>query len=443
MSTKEGGLGRPFRHPIKWNEEEYYNEESLFKELDRVFDICHGCRRCFNLCEAFPILFDAVDEGETGELDGVDKKSFWKVIDNCYLCDMCFMTKCPYVPPHEWNLDFPALMLRAKAQKFKNGGANFRDKLISNTNLLGKMNSLPVISDLFNLQNKIGPIRAIMDSTLGISKDMLLPEFHSNTSRKRINKIDQSSVSPKSTDNIKGEVLLFTTCFGNYNNPQIAEDLVQILNHNNIKVNLMDKESCCGMPKLELGDIKSVEKAKNDNIDELIKYVDQGKDVIVPMPSCTFMMKELWPLLFPDDPKVQKLRENIYDPFEYLVLMNKDGILDTNFKEKLGKVLYHVPCHIRAQNMGMKTKELLSLIPDTEIEEVERCSGHDGTYAIKSEFHANAAKICKPVVNKVQKSECDYYSSDCPMAGNHIKNELKTDDDPVHPITLLKKAYGI
>ncbi|HEO66037.1 MAG TPA: Fe-S oxidoreductase, partial [Spirochaetes bacterium] len=240
----EGGLSRPIRHPIQWKTEDYYKEDLIFNELERVFDICHGCRRCFNLCQSFPILFDAIDESDTGELDAVDKQNYWKVVNNCYLCDMCFMTKCPYVPPHEWNIDFPALMLRAKAYKFKNMSVPFRDKMISNTNMMGKMNSLPLIAPVVNAMNRFKPFRWLMDKTMGIAPDAPLPVFDSKPLRKRMTRLDHSHITPQATDQTKGKVVLFSTCYVNHNYPQLGEDLIAVYEHNEIPVRFLDKEEC-------------------------------------------------------------------------------------------------------------------------------------------------------------------------------------------------------
>ncbi|GMT48642.1 MAG: ferredoxin [bacterium] len=439
----EGGLSRPIRHPVQWKTEDYYKEDLIFNELERVFDICHGCRRCFNLCQSFPILFDAIDEGDTGELDAVNKKDYWKVINNCYLCDMCFMTKCPYVPPHEWNIDFPALMLRAKAYKFKKMSVPFRDKMISNTNLMGKMNSLPLIAPIVNAMNHFKPFRWLMDKTMGIASNAPLPAFDSRPLRKRMTRLDPSHITPQATDQTKGKVVLFATCYANYNYPQLGEDLIAVYEHNGIPVRFLDKEECCGMPKYEMGDIESVAKAMEQNAPHLIKCIDEGWDIVAPMPSCVFMLKEIWPLLFPDDPRVKKISERTYDPFEYLMLRHKGNKLKTDFKKSLGEITYHVSCHLRAQNIGMKTREFLSLIDDTKIDPIERCSGHDGTYALKSEYRSHSMKICKPVIDKVKQQKADYYASDCHMAGVQIESGLKDGSHATHPMTLARMAYGI
>jgi glycerol-3-phosphate dehydrogenase subunit C len=441
---REGSLEAPTRHTLDWQTEEFYDEAPLFEELERVFDICHGCRRCFNLCNAFPTLFDAVDESETMEVDGVPKKVYWDVVDHCYLCDMCYMSKCPYVPPHEWNVDFPHLMLRAKAARFKKEGASVRDKVLSATDTVGKLAGIPVVVDVVNASNQSKVGRKLLESTLGVHRNAPVPEYHSRTARKRLERLngakDHDDVTPTATT--RGKVALYATCYGNRNHPAINEDLVAVFEHNDIAVRLVEKEVCCGMPKLELGDLESVAKAKEINIPVLAAMVDDGWDIVTPIPSCTLMFKQELPLMFPDDEDVAKVKAAMYDPFEYLMLRHRDGALNTEFKKSLGKVSYQVPCHLRVQNIGLKTRDILQLVPDTVVEAIERCSGHDGTYAVKREFHDISKKIAAPVVNKLKRSEADHFTSDCPMAAEQIVQDLD-DYQPTNPMSLLRNAYGI
>ena len=383
---REGNLEAPTRHAIDWKNPDYYNEESLFAEMERVFDLCHGCRRCVSLCQSFPTLFDLVDESVTMEVDGVAKEDFWKVVDHCYLCDLCYMTKCPYTPPHEWNIDFPHLMLRGKAVKYKKGDVKLRDRILTSTDNLGKLAGIPVVAGVVNTFNKAKNFREILDQTIGVHPDAKLPEFHSKPLRSRLRDHRNRHAEGDPAGETKGKVALFATCYGNHNEPQVGEDLVAVFEHNDIPVTIAEKEQCCGMPKLELGNLEAVEEAKNANIPVLARLVDQGWDIVAPVPSCALMFKQELPLMFPDDPQVKKVAEAIFDIFEYLMIRNKHGKLKTDFKQGLGKVAYHAACHQRVQNVGQKTKEMLALIPDTQVEIIERCSGHDGTYAVKSEF---------------------------------------------------------
>ena len=440
---REGSLEAPTRHPLDWQSNEFYAEEPLYEELERVFDVCHGCRRCFNLCNAFPTLFDAVDESDTMEVDGVPKKVYWDVVDHCYLCDMCYMSKCPYVPPHEWNIDFPHLMLRAKAARFKRDGASVRDKILSATDTVGKLAGIPIVVDVVNATNRSKVGRKVLEATLGVHHKAPVPAYHSKTARKRLSRLeDAAPTDVRPTAKTRGKVVLYTTCYGNRNHPVIDEDLVAVFEHNNIPMALAEKESCCGMPKLELGDLEAVAKAKDINIPILAAMVDEGWDIVTPIPSCTLMFKQELPLMFPDDEDVVKVRDAMYDPFEYLMLRHKDGELKTEFEKTLGKVSYQVPCHLRVQNIGLKTRDVLQLVPETQVEVIERCSGHDGTYAVKKEFRDISKKIARPVVNKLKRAEADHFVSDCPMAAEQIAQDVE-EHDATNPMSLLRSAYGI
>ncbi len=377
------------------------------------------------------------------EVDGVPKNVYWDVVDHCYLCDMCYMSKCPYVPPHEWNIDFPHLMLRAKAVRFKKEGASVRDKILSATDRVGKLAGIPVVVKAVNATNRSKTGRKLLQGTLGVHHKAPIPEYHSNTARKRLKRLENANPADvTATGNTRGKVVLYTTCYGNRNHPAIDEDLVAIFEHNGIPMALIEKEVCCGMPKLELGDLESVAKAKEINIPILAAMVDKGWDIVTPIPSCTLMFKQELPLMFPNDADVAKVRDAMYDPFEYLMLRHKDGHLNTEFKQSLGKVSYQVPCHLRVQNIGLKTRDVLQLVPDTTVDVIERCSGHDGTYAVKKEFHDISKKIARPVVNKVKRAEADHFVSDCPMAAEQIAQEVD-EHKANNPMSLLRQAYGI
>jgi glycerol-3-phosphate dehydrogenase subunit C len=442
---REGNLQAPSRLPLDWRSADFTDEASLEKELERVFDICHGCRRCFSLCNSFPTLFAAIDESPTLELDGVDKKVYWDVVEHCYLCDMCFMTKCPYVPPHPWNIDFPHLMLRAKHVHHLKGEHSFRDKLLSNTRGLGNIAGIPVVAEIVNAVNGTKAGRKLLEATLGLAADAPIPKFHSNTGSKRARKLAGRAVEVKPTETTRGKVALFVTCYGDRNEPHLPEDLTAVFEHNGIPVKVVGKEKCCGMPKLELGDLETVAKYKDFNIPQLKALIDEGYDIVAPIPSCVLMFKQELPLMFPEDADVQAVKARIFDPFEYLMLRHKAGLLRTDFTGKLGKVSYHVPCHLRVQNIGLKTRDVLRLVPETTVEVIERCSGHNGTYAVKKEYRAASMKIGKPVFMKVEQGDADHYSSDCPMAGHQIESGLTSEQkrEPEHPMTLIRKAYGL
>ena len=446
---REGNLEAPTRHPIDWQSPDYYDEASAFAELERVFDICHGCRRCVSLCQSFPNLFDLVDATDDGEVHGVKKDDYWKVVDQCYLCDLCYMTKCPYVPPHAWNVDFPHLMLRAKAIKFKQRGeVKAGEKFLASTDVHGQFAGIPVVVQAVNAINKTKFARKQMDSLLGVHPDAWMPELATQRFRWGAGKSRASVVT--NGERTPGKVAIFSTCYVNYNEPGIGHDLLAVLAHNDIPYVIVEKEKCCGMPKLELGDLDAVAAHKAANVPVLAKYARDGYAIVSAVPSCTLMFKQELPLMFPDCADTKAVQEAMFDPFEYLVARHKDGLLKLDFKAALGKVSYHIPCHGRVQKIGRKTEEMLKLVGtkvDVQLTTVERCSGHAGTYGVKTPTHPIAMKIGKPVFKAMAQGEPDVVGSDCPMAGHHIAQGLREAGTPAkavqHPLTMVRRAYGL
>lgn len=443
MSLREGGLEAPTRHPIDWQSADFNDEQKCLAELERVFDICHGCRRCVNLCDSFPTLFDLIDQSATFDLEGVDKARYQDVVEQCYLCDLCYQTKCPYVPPHPWAVDYPHLMLRAKAIRFRKQGARFRDKVLTSTTTVGRLATVPLVDVTVNALNRTGWVRKGLESALGVHHKARVPHYDRKTLKKRLKAHQPGAAEAQPAGPTRGKAAMFGTCYGTYNTPQMGEDLVRVFEHNRIPTRLLAGEKCCGMPKLELGDLASAAALKEHNVPVLLAAIRDGWDIVAPIPSCVLMFKQELPLMFPDDADLQTIKASIFDPFEYLVHRHKAGLLNTEFRTGLGKVAYHVACHQRVQNIGLKTRDILALIPDTEIKAIERCSGHDGTYAVRKETHERAMKIVKPVVKQVQQLEPGTHTSDCPMAGSHIAHGLGQEADPPHPLSLLRKAYGI
>ncbi len=441
-TPREGNLEAPTRHPLDWKNPQFYDQAAIDAELERVFHICHGCRRCVSLCQAFPTLFDLVDESKTMEVDGVAKSDFVKVVDQCYLCDLCYQTKCPYVPPHEWNVDFPHLMLRAKAAAHQRGETKMAAKILSSTDAVGKLSTIPVVVNAVNALNRNPSARKLLEKSLGVHRDARVPAYVSPTARQRLKTLDGTGAA-QTAGRTRGKVALFATCYCNYSTPQPVEDLAAVLRHNGIAVKLIEREVCCGMPKLELGDLQHVEKYKQTNIPVLAAAIRDGWDISATIPSCVLMFKQELPLMFPDDEDVLLVKRHIFDPFEYLWQRHQAGLLDTAFKNALGKIAYHAPCHQRVQNIGPKTREVLSLIPDTEIQAIERCSGHDGTYGVKLKTYELARKIAKPVEARVQQIAPAHFASDCPMAGSHIAHGMGDKPPAESPISLLRLAYGI
>ena len=443
MAIKEGNLEAPQRQPIDWRGSDFYDEGSLNEELARVYDICHGCRRCVNLCDAFPTLFDLIDESSTFEVDGVAKEDYGKVVDQCYLCDLCAETKCPYLPPHEWAVDFPHLMLRAKAFKYRNKDTKWRDRLITSTDPIFDTLSVPGLTGLANAAARSPTLRRLGEKIAGIHQAAPLPQFHSATLSRRVPDEIGARLKAAACERTTGKVAIYGTCYGEHNEPQMVEDLIAVLNHNQVAVRVLKDAKCCGMPKLELGDLQKVERLKDANLPMFLEAIDAGYDIIAPIPSCVLMYKQELPLMFPDDSRIDRLKNAFFDPFEYLMLRHRAGLIETDFKNPLGRVAYHVACHQRVQNFGMKTRDFLKLIPGTEVTAIDRCSGHDGTYAIKSETYEKAQKIARPVVKRVEQAAADTFGSDCPMAGRMIADGMTGEQRAEHPITMVRRAYGI
>lgn len=447
--TREGNLEAPTRHPLDWQNPEFHDEALCLQEMERIFDICHGCRRCVSLCGAFPTLFDLVDESATMEVDGVAKADYWRVVDQCYMCDLCYMTKCPYTPPHQWNLDFPHTMLRAKAIRFRQGAVGKAEQFLASTDVHGSFAGIPVVVQVANAVNHMPAARGAMEKVLGVDRNAWLPDLATKRFRSAAPKAKARDVVDG--ERTPGKVAIFATCYINYNEPGIGLDLLRILDHNDIPYELVEKERCCGMPKLELGDLSSVQTAHDANIPVLAKYARQGYAILAAVPSCALMFKQELALMFPEDADTQQVKEHVWDPFEYLMARKRDGLLKTDFPQPLGKVSYQVPCHGRVQNIGRKTEEMLRMVPGTEVHTVERCSGHAGTYGVKKVSHQTAMKIGKPVFKAMASmkdgSAPDVISSDCPLGGHHIAQGFDVNGlgQPAlqHPLSLMARAYGL
>jgi Fe-S oxidoreductase len=429
------------RPPIDWRSEDFWDEQSLRGELERVFDYCDSCRICWTLCEAFPVLFDLVDSARPSlSLDDVDRADFGKVAEQCYLCDLCYETYCPYVPPFEAGIDFPHLMLRAKAQRYKKAGPTIRDRVLTSTDAVGKLATIPLVNLTVNALNKTGVFRTALSAVLGVHEDAPVPTYYSPTLRQQF---DSSATTVTPLGRTTGKVALYATCYGNYNAADLGADIVKVFEHNGIQINLVPTEACCGMPKLDLGDLDGVDRLKRANIGVLARLVDQGYDLIAPVPSCVLMYKQELPLMYPDDAEVAKVADAFFDPFEYLGLRHDEGGLKLDFNVPLGDVSYQVACHLRVQNIGLKAKELLDLVPETRVHAFLECSGHDGTYAVKKETHDLAVGIAKAAVREAERNPSAVLASDCPMAARQIERLAQGVDGSQHPISLLRKAYGL
>lgn len=442
----EGSLDAPTRHPLAWQDPDFYDEAALDAEMRRVFDICHGCRRCFNLCDSFPRLFDLIDDSETEELDSVESAGFESVVEACTLCDMCFMTKCPYVPPHEFNLDFPHLMLRYRAVESKKHGLPFGIRQLTKTDRNGKLAQLAAPIANWAARTDNGLTRGPLESVAGVHKEARLPKFHGTTFsvRSAQEPPDVNTQAPA----FGRKAVLYATCFVNYNNPAIGMAARAVLARNGVETEIAYPR-CCGMPQLEQGKIDKVAESAAKVAAELRRYVDQGSDIIALIPSCALMLKFEWPLILPDNDDVKVLSEATFDISEYIVDIAKTEGLAPGLQPLDGGVTVHIACHARAQNKGQKATEMLRLLPDTKVQPIERCSGHGGSWGIMKENFEVALKVGKPVARQALKNASAHLASECPLAGDHILQGMERLDGnrapgaAPHPIELFARAYGI
>ena len=448
---KEGSTEAPIRYPLDWHSEEFYDRAALDEEARRQFDVCHGCRRCFNLCDSFPRLFDLIDDSESGELDTVASDDFGPIIDGCTMCDMCFMTKCPYVPPHEFNLDFPHLMLRYRAVELKEKGkAPFTQNQLAQMDRNGSL--AEKVSGLANWGSAKGNVvtRPVMSATLGIDKNVELPKFTGETFMKRAEKSAKNGeLEPNKEGTAQDrKALIYATCSVNYNNPGVGEAALKVLTHLGVSVKT-DYPGCCGMPYLEQGNLEKVAQNAASVSAALRSFIDEGYDILTLTASCGLMFKFEWPLIVPDNEDVKALSAATRDISEYIVqIADKNGLPD-GLQTIEGGVEVHLACHARAQNMGPKSADLLRLIPDADIGVIERCSGHGGTFGVMKDTHQLAVKVGKPVARNVTKSDAKTVVSDCPLAAKHIVQGVEYLDssaklpEAAHPVEVFARAYGL
>ena len=444
---REGGLEAPTRHVIPWQDRDFVDRAKTEAEMLRVFDICQSCRRCFNLCDSFPRLFDLIDESPTGEVDGVATADYHKVADACTLCDMCYMTKCPYVPPHDFNLDFPHLMLRYRAVELREGRRSRRHRELTYTDRNGRLAGTVarLANWASNRHNRLP--RSLMEKAVGIDRRAALPAYHG---RSFVVRAKKTAPPLDSTAPAAGrKALLYATCFVNYNNPSIGEAARAVLARNGVDTEVAYPR-CCGMPQLEQGDVAAVAAAARGVAATLSPWIDKGYDVIALVPSCALMLKFEWPLILPDDIAVRRLASATFDVSEYLVDIARNEGLAPGMTPLEGEVTVHLACHARAQNMGQKAAEMLRLLPDAKVSVIERCSGHGGSWGVLSENFETAVRIGRPVARQALKNATRFVSSECPLAGMHIAQEMEIEagtealpQRQLHPIELVARAYGI
>jgi len=445
---REGSLDAPFRRPIDWRDDGYYDLEKVHAELQRQFDVCHTCRRCFNLCDTFPRLFDAIDQGPTGEIDGIGPKEHAHVDEACTLCDMCFLTKCPYVPPHPFDIDIPHLILRYRAARRRAGEREFVREQLGRTDRNGKLAKpvAPIVN--WATARKNTPLRRLLEAIAKIDAEAELPRYYGKTAEDRLKR--PIAPNPDGPAYGKRKVALYATCYVDYNKPDTAVAAAKVLAHQGCEVELVYPE-CCGMPELEAGNVADVAARAARVAQAFAPYIERGYEVVALTASCGLMMKFEWPLMLPEDPAVLALSRATRDASEYVVDLNRSFGVTPGLRPVVGGVTIHHACHARAQNMGAKSAEMLRLIPDTNVELVERCSGHGGTFGVMKDTFPVAVKVGTPTARQIARKETAALCSDCPLACKHLGQllEAETARDgrspprQAHPIELMAEAYDL
>ncbi|MHB8381628.1 MAG: heterodisulfide reductase-related iron-sulfur binding cluster [Candidatus Binataceae bacterium] len=412
-------------------EPKYWDHAGLDKEVERVFDICHGCRLCWNLCPSFPALFDAVDRND-GDVRGVTRDETQRVIDLCYGCKLCEV-KCPYTPRdgHEFQLDFPRLMLRAKSLRAKENGVGMREKLLGNPDLLGKLGSKTPGLANWGCHQKFQ--RVMMEKLLGIHRDKLLPDFASETFDKWLKR----NPLPPAPAQPAAKVALFATCFVNYYRPGPGIAAVDVFAKNGCDVKC-PKQNCCGMPALDGGDIKFAQAQAKSNIASILPLVREGYKIAAINPTCSLMMRKEYPSIIEGD-DAKEFAAAVVDPHEVLWSLKQGDRFNRGFLSTPGTIAYHVPCHLKAQGIGFRSRDLMRIIPGTTIATVDACTSHDGTWAMKKEFFELSMQAGEKAFSGMRDAGARVMATDCPLAAVQI--EQATGTHPMHPIEVLARAY--
>ncbi len=423
----------------------YFDEADVREELTRVYDLCHGCRLCFKFCTSFPTLFEMIDQHDDQDAGRLTPAQQDQVVDECFQCKLCYIN-CPYIPElHEWNLDFPRLMLRADAMQHANGIKSARDKattqMMGRTDLLGTLatSTGPIANRIVNAQPESG-IRKAVAKVTGVSPVRLLPPYAKqrfSTWFKKRPKINLSKA--------QGKVTVFPTCLVEYQETDIGKDLVKVYERNGIECNNTDA-GCCGAPWLHSGNVKEFTKIAEKNIKTLAAEVRAGTDIVVPQPTCSYIIKKDY-LDYVADPALHADAELVaghtYDAAEYLMKVHKgdDTSLDTEFHgETVESITYHTPCHLRAQNIGFKSRDLMKLT-GAKVKLVQQCSGVDGMWGFRAGNEDISVPIAKKLGDQIDKAGGDVVAGDCHLANTAIIEQ--TGRTPQHPLQVMARAYGI
>jgi glycerol-3-phosphate dehydrogenase subunit C len=416
---------------------DFYDRPAVDKELRRVADICHTCRRCYNLCPSFDVLFRALDRPEVdGEVELLPARDLREFSDLCFECRLC-IPHCPYYPPHRWEVDIPRIVLRDRAARVKSEGKPaLRERILASADAMGAIAT--AMAPVANAAHDTRIVRVLMEKTLGIHRDRLLPTWTGETFMKwwarRGGATEPSERAPKAD-----RVVLFVTCSVNANNPEIGRAAVAVLEKNGCEV-VVPPQRCCGMPFLESGDIDSARECRSDNVTSLLPFVRAGYTIVSSGPTCSLAIKKEYPMLGGDE-EGKAVAARTLDLCEYLMRRHAEGRLSTDFPRSPRRVLYQVPCHLKVQDIGFKSRDLLQLIPGSEVVTLEKCTGHDGTWSMKTEYFPMSMKFGSPVFAAVAAEQPDVVATDCPLAGLQIRQG--TGKVAKHPIQIVAEAYGL
>ena len=420
------------------SDEKYWDEQGLKKEITRVFEVCHGCRMCFKYCDSFPTLFNLLDNKYDGDVTRVTEAETQQVMDHCFQCKLCEV-QCPYTPrdQHEFQLDFPKLVHRHQAIRAKKHGTSLRDKLLGDPDRAAAVARSSL--GLANVMNRVKLHRWFMEKVVGIHRDKLLPEFTSETFERWAQR--DGRIKPEAEPG--GEVALFQTCYVQHNEPQIGRDTVEVLEKNGVDVRCVGGLKCCGMPAWEHGDLETVRAKARHNLDRLMPYVDRGAKIVAINPTCSMMLRREWPelLVGVDRERAQQLSEAVRDPSEFLWSIRKEDRFNTDFKSSPGEnVAYHAPCHLRAQAVGFRGRNLIKKIPGVkQVSSVLECCGHDGTYAMTTEGFEPSQRIGKRAFDDMKSGDAQIWATDCPLAATQFAQHAGV--RPLHPMSVLARAY--
>ena len=406
--------------------------KTLSEELTRIADICHGCRRCFSLCPSFDVLFKGLDRPEVdGEVDKLPARVLDDFVDLCFECKLC-LPHCPYIPPHRWHVDIPHLVLEARRVRKEARGLPLRERMLSNPDRLGRI-SAPV-APVANFVNSLPVVRWAMEKTVGISARKDLPRFAGETFTAWFRRRPKPDFPGGSV----AKVVFYPTCSVEWNRPEIGRAAIQVLEQNRVEV-VVEYPRCCGMPYFDVGDVPAALEARKDVVGALLPWVEKGYTVVTPGPSCSLMLKKEYPWLGGGD-AVERVGKATRDLLEFLMELKGRGFLRADFPAAPKSIAYHLPCHLKVQNIGFKSRDLLALT-GAAVTMVEKCSGHDGTWAMKAEYFDESMKVGQKLFDGLAGAKADVVASDCPLAGVQIRQGMGV---PVlHPVEVLRNAYGL